>query len=156
MWTTSIINPRCFELISRVFGPFDVDRFASEHNTKLPRFNAFYWCSKAEACNAFTQARSGTRNFCFPPLIWWAARLSMRVHILLLWLMSSSSGTPRSGGPYCAALRALGGPHLYMDIGTGLGGTTPLFPAGPLVGCTSERVFLTVGSMCLTSASLER
>jgi hypothetical protein len=36
------LNPTCFELISRVFGPLEVDRFASEHNAKLTRFNAFY------------------------------------------------------------------------------------------------------------------
>lgn len=36
------ISPDCFKLLSRAFGPFDVDCFASEHNAKLPRFNAFY------------------------------------------------------------------------------------------------------------------
>jgi hypothetical protein len=68
------LNPTCFELISGVFGPLEVDQFASEHtmmlsihDAELTRFNAFYWCLTAEACNAFTQDWSSTTNYCFPP-----------------------------------------------------------------------------------------
>ncbi|GAQ93012.1 reverse transcriptase [Klebsormidium nitens] len=57
-----------FALVSRCFGPFSVDRFASEHNAKLPRFNSFYWCQGAEAANSFTQDWGSDQiNYCFPP-----------------------------------------------------------------------------------------
>jgi hypothetical protein len=44
-----------FAFILERFGPFTVDRFAIEHNAKLPRFNSFYWCPGAAAVNSFTQ-----------------------------------------------------------------------------------------------------
>jgi hypothetical protein len=57
-----------FALVSRRFGPFTVDKFASELNTKLPRFNAFYWCPGAAAANCFTQDWGGDeRKNCSPP-----------------------------------------------------------------------------------------
>jgi hypothetical protein len=57
-----------FALVSRRFGPFTVDRFASKYNTKLPRFNAFYWCPGAAAANCFTQDwGDDEQNYCFPP-----------------------------------------------------------------------------------------
>jgi hypothetical protein len=57
-----------FAFISERFGPFTVDCFASEHNAKLPRFFAFYWCPGAAAVNSFTQDWGGSeRGFCLPP-----------------------------------------------------------------------------------------
>jgi hypothetical protein len=62
------LSSEAFAFISSRFGPPSVDRFASQHNTKLPRFNAFYWCPQAEACNAFTQDWGADgRSYCFPP-----------------------------------------------------------------------------------------
>jgi hypothetical protein len=63
------LSAETFAFVSQRFGPFTVDQFASEHNAKLPRFNAFYWCPGAEAANCFTQNWDGVeRNYCFPPL----------------------------------------------------------------------------------------
>ncbi|GAQ81226.1 reverse transcriptase [Klebsormidium nitens] len=57
-----------FAFVSARFGPFTVDRFASEHNAKLPRFDASYWCPGAAAANTFIQDWGGEeRNYCFPP-----------------------------------------------------------------------------------------
>lgn len=70
VWDADDFGPSAevFALVSRRFGPFTVDRFASEHNTKLPRFNAFYWCPGAAAANCFTQDWRGDEwNHCFPP-----------------------------------------------------------------------------------------
>lgn len=64
LWTVS----GRVSFISSRFGTCSVDRFASQHNAKLPRFNAFYWCPEAEACNAFTQDWGADgRSYCFPP-----------------------------------------------------------------------------------------
>jgi hypothetical protein len=58
-----------FAFLFERFGPFTVDRFASEHNAKLPRVNSFYWCPGVTAVNSSnTQDWGGAeRNFCFPP-----------------------------------------------------------------------------------------
>ncbi|GAQ78090.1 reverse transcriptase [Klebsormidium nitens] len=62
------LSPATFAFISQQFGPFTVDRFASEHNAKLPRFDAFFWCPGAAAANTFTQDWGiPERNYCFPP-----------------------------------------------------------------------------------------
>ncbi|GAQ93302.1 reverse transcriptase [Klebsormidium nitens] len=62
------LSPATFAFVVQQFGPFTVDRFASEHNAKLPRFDAFYWCPGAAAANTFTQDWSPPeRNYCFPP-----------------------------------------------------------------------------------------
>ena len=62
------LSIEAFDHVSSAFGACAVDRFASEHNAKLPRFNSFYWCPGTDGCNAFTQdwARAG-RSYCFPP-----------------------------------------------------------------------------------------
>ncbi|GAQ88451.1 reverse transcriptase [Klebsormidium nitens] len=62
------LSPETFSSVSQLFGPFTVDRFASEHNKKLPCFNSFYWCPGPAAANAFTQDWGPpARNYCFPP-----------------------------------------------------------------------------------------
>jgi hypothetical protein len=60
------LSAETFAFVSGVFGPFTVDRFASEQIAKLPRFDAFYWCPGAAAANTFTQdwaPLSGTTGF---------------------------------------------------------------------------------------------
>jgi hypothetical protein len=58
------LSAEAFALVSQRFGPFTVDRSASEHNAKLPRFDAFYWCPGAAAANSFTQDWGGEeRNY---------------------------------------------------------------------------------------------
>ena len=43
-----------YGLIDIKWGPHDVDRFASAHNTKLVRFNSRYWDIGTEAVDVFT------------------------------------------------------------------------------------------------------
>ncbi|GAQ81891.1 hypothetical protein KFL_000940010, partial [Klebsormidium nitens] len=62
------LSSASFAFVSQQFGPFTVDRFASTHNAKLPRFDAFFWCPGAAAANTFTQDWGPPeRNYCFPP-----------------------------------------------------------------------------------------
>ncbi|GAQ91382.1 DNA Adenine methyltransferase [Klebsormidium nitens] len=62
------LSAEAFAFISARFGPCTVDRFASEHNAKLPRFDTFYWCPGAAAANTFTQDwGADERKYCFPP-----------------------------------------------------------------------------------------
>jgi hypothetical protein len=58
-----------FHLISERFGRMDIDRFASDKNTKLPRFNAWNISLgiKAEALDAFSQDWSKDINFVNAP-----------------------------------------------------------------------------------------
>ena len=51
-WTTS---DAFFTHISREWGPFTIDRFASHKNTKTKRFNTLFWNPDCEAVDAFTQ-----------------------------------------------------------------------------------------------------
>ena len=61
--TTSFFN----ELTS-VWGPFDIDRFADEENTKLSRFNSKFYCPGTENVNAFSTPWRGWNNFLVPPV----------------------------------------------------------------------------------------
>lgn len=62
------LSAAVFAQVLSTFGPFSVDRFASSHNTKLPRFNAFFWCPGVEAVNAFSQDwGQGGVSYCFLP-----------------------------------------------------------------------------------------
>ena len=47
-----------------------MDRFASEHNAKLPRFNSRYLAYGTEAVDAFTVDWSGENNYWCPLYIW--------------------------------------------------------------------------------------
>src|SRR6185312_17411380 len=60
------VKPAVFEAISRVFGPFDVDRFASSSNKQLHRY-----CSatldKDSLGDAFDRPWSESCDWAFPP-----------------------------------------------------------------------------------------
>ena len=57
-----------FREAERRWGPHTVDRFASEHNTFLPRFNASRWCPGVEAVDAWAEVWSEENNWAVPPL----------------------------------------------------------------------------------------
>jgi hypothetical protein len=62
------VSSTAFAQISTAIGPFSVDRFASPHNAKLARFDAFFWCPGVGGVNAFTQDWGGAGvSYCFPP-----------------------------------------------------------------------------------------
>jgi hypothetical protein len=57
-----------FHFIDEMWGPHTIDRFASQINTKLPRFNSLFWNSTSEAIDAFTQDWSEENNWLVPPI----------------------------------------------------------------------------------------
>ena len=56
-----------FVRLSKRFGPFRVDRFADDFNTKLATFNSRWLCPGAAATDAFSQPWSAG-EYLFPPL----------------------------------------------------------------------------------------
>ena len=62
------LNPRCFRLLQRAWGPHTVDRFATANNTQLPRFNSAWADPRSEGLDAFAQHNWGEENnYCNPP-----------------------------------------------------------------------------------------
>lgn len=62
------VNHSCFQFISRHFGPFTIDRFADNNNSKLKRFNSKFYCPGTENVNAFTEDWSKDNNWLCPPI----------------------------------------------------------------------------------------
>ena len=54
--------------LSTKWGPFTVDRFASESNAKLKRYNSKFYFQSSEAVDAFSQSWENERNFLVPPI----------------------------------------------------------------------------------------
>ena len=67
-WDDWGVNKQFFSRISKLFGPFSVDRFANSRNTKLKRFNSKFYCPGTEAIDAFSQNWSGETNWLVPPV----------------------------------------------------------------------------------------
>ena len=61
------LNPQLFQLLSSLWGPFDIDRMADHNNTQLKRFNSKFWCPGTEAIDCFTQNWSHCNNWVCPP-----------------------------------------------------------------------------------------
>ena len=57
-----------FLYIDNIWGPHTVDRFASEHNAQLPKFNSRFWNPGSEAIDSFTVNWYGENNWWCPPL----------------------------------------------------------------------------------------
>jgi hypothetical protein len=114
--------PSAFSYIQSLYGPFSVDRFASSHNAKLPRFDSFCWCPGASACNTFSQDWGGDQiSYCFsPPHL--VARtlqhaLACRARIVLIalgwrsaWWWPLVCGSAESGLGFATFVRR----HLYF------------------------------------------
>ena len=62
------LQPHLFRMIHARWGPFTIDRFASNYNTQLPRFNSRFWCPETEAVDAFTQNWANDVNWLCPPV----------------------------------------------------------------------------------------
>ena len=62
-----MLHPALFRWLDRRFGPFTVDRFATNLNAQLPRFNTRYWEPNSEGINALAQDWSGENNYANPP-----------------------------------------------------------------------------------------
>ncbi len=57
-----------FNEISKRWGPFTIDRFASSLNAKCPRFNSLLWNPGTEQVNAFSVSWEGENNWLVPPV----------------------------------------------------------------------------------------
>ena len=64
-WRTS---DYLFNYLSEKWGPFTVDRFANQKNTKTIRYNALFWNPACEAVDAFSQDWSNEINWLVPPV----------------------------------------------------------------------------------------
>lgn len=61
------LSPAVFAVPEAVWGPHDVDRFATHLSTHLPRFNSRWWCPGAEAIDTFAQPWWLANNYANPP-----------------------------------------------------------------------------------------
>ena len=64
----SLHKHSCFQFIAHHFGPFTIDRFADNNNSKLKRFNSKFYCPGTENVNAFTEDWSKDNNWLCPPI----------------------------------------------------------------------------------------
>ena len=64
-WAVSTIF---FQHVSSIFGPFDVDRFASSLSAKCERFYSKFWCPGCEGVDAFSASWGGVNNYLVPPV----------------------------------------------------------------------------------------
>ena len=62
------INDFVFQSINVHWGPHTVDRFACRYNTKLPRFNSWFFQPGCEAVDAFSQDWGYDNNWLCPPV----------------------------------------------------------------------------------------
>ncbi len=62
-------NDELFGWLQNKFGQCDVDRFASDKNNKLSRFNSQFSCPNAEAVNGLAQDWNGSFSWLAPPPI---------------------------------------------------------------------------------------
>ncbi|XP_060081899.1 uncharacterized protein LOC132561188 [Ylistrum balloti] len=56
-----------FEECQLLWGPHQIDRFATDYNSKCVRFNSKWWCPGTEAVDAFTVRWQGVNNWLVPP-----------------------------------------------------------------------------------------
>ena len=62
------LSTSIFTTISNLWGPFTVDRFASDINTKLGRFNSKFWCPNTECVDALSTSWVNENNYVVPPV----------------------------------------------------------------------------------------
>lgn len=62
------IDDKSFEIINKRFGPFSIDRFADDKNTKTKRFNSKFYCPRTGGVNAFCFDWKNENNWLCPPV----------------------------------------------------------------------------------------
>src|SRR6202041_948976 len=62
------LRPEVFNTVNLHFGPLSIDRFATDTNAKLERFNSRDLCPGSEAVDGFAQDWSRDNNYWFPPV----------------------------------------------------------------------------------------
>ncbi len=63
-WSVSLV---LFTSVNSTWGPFTVDRFATEKNNKVRKFNSRFSCPGTAAVDAFSQDWKGEINWLVPP-----------------------------------------------------------------------------------------
>jgi len=61
------LHPEAFQHLEDLWGPHTIDRFATNHNHCLPRYNSRFYHPQAEATDAMTQDWSQENNYINPP-----------------------------------------------------------------------------------------
>ena len=56
-----------FHYLNRLWGPFTIDRFADNKNTKLKKSNSKFWCPDTSKVDAFTIRWENNDNYLVPP-----------------------------------------------------------------------------------------
>ena len=64
-WRTTIAF---FNEINMLWGPFTIDRFANNENTKLPLFNSKFFCPHSDGVDAFSFSWEHENNYIVPPI----------------------------------------------------------------------------------------
>ncbi|XP_028405221.1 uncharacterized protein LOC114527722 [Dendronephthya gigantea] len=62
-----MLDPSCFWVVDKLWGPHTVDRFASNKTKQLPRFSSRYLNPGCESTDAFTVSWTNENNWIFPP-----------------------------------------------------------------------------------------
>ena len=62
------VTERFFQCINDIWGPHDIDRFATFKNRKTKRYNSLFVDFESEAIDCFTQDWSGCNNWLVPPI----------------------------------------------------------------------------------------
>lgn len=62
------LGRKYFQVLDQRWGPHTIDRFASDYNRQLDRFNSRCWNPGTEAVDAFTQDWSRDNNWLCPPV----------------------------------------------------------------------------------------
>ncbi len=62
------VSKEFFGFMDGIWGPHSVDRFATDYNAKLPRFNSKVWCPGTSGVDAFTMDWYSENNWLVPPV----------------------------------------------------------------------------------------
>ena len=62
------IDFHSFNYLNKKYGPYSIDRFASNRNNKTKKFNSKFYCPNSAAVDAFTVDWSGENNWICPPI----------------------------------------------------------------------------------------
>ena len=57
-----------FNEINMLWGPFTIDRFSTNENTKLPRFNSKFFCPHSDRVDAFSFSWEHENNYIVTPI----------------------------------------------------------------------------------------
>jgi hypothetical protein len=62
------VSYQIFDYLNSLWGPFEVDWFASDSNNKVDKFYSRYWYVKCSGIDAFTEVWYGKKGWFCPPI----------------------------------------------------------------------------------------